>query len=91
MLVETTENQTERTSVRDIEAIRRAGDLFRRSREVHGVRLFEVWEISKQLAFLGFATETARSYGAQELPPRRYALFAMRLEGREGSTATLGA
>jgi len=79
VLVETTENQSERTLVRDIEAFRRAGDLYRRSHEVHTVRLFDVSRLCDQLASLGFATETTQSYGAQQLPPRRHALFATRL------------
>lgn len=83
VLVETTENQAERTLVRTIEVFRSVGDLYRRSREVHSVRLFEVTELCEQLAALGFDTETARSYGAQELPPRRHAFFATRLAGRE--------
>jgi SAM-dependent methyltransferase len=79
VLVETTENQSERILVRDIQVFRRTGDLYRRSREVHTVRLFEIPSLCQQLASLGFATETARSYGAHELPPRRQAFFATRL------------
>jgi SAM-dependent methyltransferase len=83
VLVETTENQSDRTLVRDIEVFRRADDLYR-SREVHTVRLFEVTKLCEQLASFGFTTETARSYGAQELPPRRHAFFATQLTGRIG-------
>jgi SAM-dependent methyltransferase len=79
VLVETTENQSEGTLVRDIQIFRRVGDLYRRSREVHTVRLFDVSKLCEQLDSLGFATETARSYGAQELPPRRHAILATRL------------
>jgi SAM-dependent methyltransferase len=79
VLVETTENQSERILVRNIEVFRRTGDHYKRSREVHTVRLFEITRLCQQLASLGFATETFRSYGAQELPPRRHAFFATRL------------
>lgn len=79
VLVETTENQTERTLVRNIETFRRVDDLYKRSHEVHAVRLFDVRRLCDQLAFYGFATETALSYGAQQLPPRRHAVFAKRL------------
>jgi len=82
VLVETTENQADRRLVRDIEIFRRVDDLYRRSREIHTVRLFEVTKLCDQLESLGFATETAPSYGAQELPPRRYAFFATRLAGQ---------
>jgi SAM-dependent methyltransferase len=78
VLVETTENQAERTLVRNIEIFRRDGEAYRRSREVHTVRLFDVRALSDQLASCGFAAETAQSYGAQPLPPRRHAFFATR-------------
>ena len=85
VLVETRENQSERTLVRDIEVFSRIDDLYRRSHEVHTVRLFEVTKLCEQLASLGFATETARSYGAYELPPRRHAFFARRLAEDESA------
>lgn len=78
VLVETTENQTERTLVRNIETFRRVGEVYRRSHEVHRVRLFDVRKLCDQLASYGFTTETAQSYGAQQLPPRRQACFATR-------------
>ena len=37
VLVETTEEQTERSLVRNIEVFRRVGDAYRRSHEVHSV------------------------------------------------------
>ena len=79
VLVETTENQTARTLVRDIEVFRRVLDAYRRSHEVHRVRLFDVSILRKQLSLYGFATEMSRSYGTQKLPPRRQAFFATRL------------
>jgi 2-polyprenyl-3-methyl-5-hydroxy-6-metoxy-1,4-benzoquinol methylase len=82
VLVETTEKQAERTLIREIEVFRRTDGLYRRSREVHTLRLFEVTKLCEQLACIGFATETARSYGTQELPPRRHAFFATRLAGQ---------
>jgi SAM-dependent methyltransferase len=79
VLVETTENQTERNLVRNIEVFRRVGDAYRRSHEVHRVRLFDVSIMCKQLASYGFAIETSQSYGPQQLPLRRHAFFATRL------------
>jgi len=87
--VETTENQSERTLARNIETFRRIGDLYRRSREVHIVRLFDVGRLCDQLASFGFITETAQSYGAQQLPPRRHAFFATRLGGSQHSKHSL--
>jgi len=79
ILVETTENQTERRLVRDIEIFRRVGKLYRRSLEVHQIRLFDVPMLCNRLASYGFSTETSPSYGNQQLPPRRHAFFATRL------------
>jgi 2-polyprenyl-3-methyl-5-hydroxy-6-metoxy-1,4-benzoquinol methylase len=79
VLVETTEDQAERTLVRNIETFRRVGELYRRAREVHRVHLFDVRSLCDQLASYGFATETAQSYGAQQFPARRHAVFATRL------------
>lgn len=79
VLVETTEDQTARTLVRNIQIFRRIGAAYRRSYEIHKVHLFDVSELRNQLSSYGFATETSRSYGAQHLPPRRHAFFATRL------------
>jgi SAM-dependent methyltransferase len=88
VLVETTENQTERTLVRNIEVFRRVGDAYRRSHEVHRVRLFDVSILCNQLASYGFAIETSRSYGAQQLAPRRHAFFATRLAATGSPTTS---
>jgi len=66
VLVETTENQADRTLIRDIETFRRIAELYRRRHEVHRVRLFDIRRLCDQLASYGFATETARSYDAQQ-------------------------
>jgi SAM-dependent methyltransferase len=79
VLVETVENQNQRTLIRNIETFRCVGDSYRRSREVHTVRLFDVGRLRKQLASFGLATEMAQSYGAQQLPPRRHVFFGTRL------------
>jgi SAM-dependent methyltransferase len=79
VLVETTENQTKRILVRNIEIFRRVRDAYRRSREVHNVRLFDISRLRNQLASYGFATETFQSYGTQQLPARRHAFIATRL------------
>jgi SAM-dependent methyltransferase len=78
VLVETTENQSERTIVRNIDMFRRIGGLYRRGREVHKVRLFDTQALCAELSSCGFVTETARSYGDQPLPLRRRAFFATR-------------
>jgi SAM-dependent methyltransferase len=87
VLVETAENQAERTLVRNIETFRRIGEAYRRSHELHRVRLFDIRTLCHQLASCGFAIETAESYGDQQLPPRRHAFFATRLAAGGGSAS----
>jgi SAM-dependent methyltransferase len=77
VMVETTEDQALRTLVRDIETFRRVGDLYRRGREVHRVRLFDAQTLCDQLSSCGFTVETATTYGAHVLGPRRRAFFAV--------------
>ena len=79
VLAETEEDQKERTLVRRIETFRRVGELYRRGREVHRVRLFDAAVLTAQLAQCGFTTEKAEAYGEQKLGPRRRAFFATRL------------
>jgi len=79
VLVDTTEDQNERSLIRDIQVFRRVGQVYRRSHEVHRIRLFDVQVLRRNLAACGFAIETSQSYGLQQLPPRRYAFFATRL------------
>jgi SAM-dependent methyltransferase len=78
VLVETHEDQAARSLLRGIETFRRAGDLYRRGREVHHVRLFDTAALCRELSAHGFSVETAPSYGTQPLPPRRRAFFCER-------------
>ncbi|MBV9183765.1 MAG: methyltransferase domain-containing protein [Acidobacteria bacterium] len=85
LLVDTTEDQSERSLVRNIEVFRRLGDAYRRSLEVHRVRLFDLRSVSNELAAHGFTSETAQAYGTQPLLPRRCAFFATRLAAPKSS------
>lgn len=76
VLVETTEDHAKQTLRRDIQTFRRTGDLYRRGREIHRVRLFDTPTVCGWLAACGFEVETASSYGTQALAPRRRAFFA---------------
>lgn len=78
VLVQTTENQAERTLVREIETFRRIGEAYRRGREVHRIRLFDAASVCAELAACGFSTTTATSYGEQKLPLRRRVFIATR-------------
>ncbi len=79
VLADTEEDQSSRTLVRNIETFRRVGQFYRRGSEVHRVRLFDTGTLLDQLAACGFSTETAQSYGAQPLGPRRRAFFSTRM------------
>ena len=79
ILVETTERQTERSLLRNIQIFRRIGGLYRRSHEVHRIRLFDLPTLCNRLESCGFSSETSQSYANQQLPPRRHAFFATRL------------
>jgi SAM-dependent methyltransferase len=78
VLVETTEDQRSRTLVREIETFRKVGNGYRRGREVHRVRLFDVVEVCSWLEGAGFSVRTADGYGAFRLPVRRRAFFCTR-------------
>ncbi len=78
ILYETREEPAARRLTRTIETFRREGDLYRRGREVHEVRLFEKAAVRSWLDSAGFDVETANAYGAQLLGPRRLAFFATR-------------
>lgn len=75
VLVGTHEDQAARALVREIATFRRVGELYRRGREMHRVRLFDKDEIRGWLSSAGFVVETAHRYGACVLPPRRRAFF----------------
>jgi SAM-dependent methyltransferase len=74
-----TEDVEGKRLTREIETFRDLGAGYRRTREIHHVRLFERAAVVAWLAQAGFEVETATAYGALQLPPRRVAFFATRL------------
>jgi len=78
VLVNTTEDQSTRTLLREIETFRKIGDGYRRGREVHRVRLFDSYEICEWLEVVGFDVRTATTYGGYRLPLRRRAFVCTR-------------
>jgi SAM-dependent methyltransferase len=84
VLVDTREDPASRALVRDIQTFRSAGELYRRGREVHRVRLFDSGRLADDLAAWGFEVETAQAYGTQTLGPRRRAFFASRVNPAPG-------
>lgn len=78
VLVETKEDQSSRTLVREIETFRKVGSHYRRGYEVHRVRLFDTAEVCDWLEGAGFRVSTATRYGAFPLSPRRRAFSCLR-------------
>lgn len=78
VLAETQEDQSARVLVRNIETFRKMGELYRRGREKHLVRLFNSSELQGWLEAAGFAVTTAQSYGEFRLALRRRAFFCTR-------------
>jgi len=78
VLVETMEDQSSRTLMREIETFRKVGVAYRRGRETHRVRLFDSAEVCRWLETSGFHVTTAAAYGDLALPPRRRAFFCIR-------------
>jgi hypothetical protein len=74
--------------VRDIPSFRRIGDVYRRGRETHHVRIFDGDRICRALMAAGFSVETAQSCGQQHLSPWRRAFFAQNVI--DGSHAPAG-
>ena len=82
VLYETREDAAARRLTRDIETFRRTeSGLYRRTRELHGVRVLEPGEVSCWLEQAGFDVETAPAYGQHALARRRLAFFATRRAG----------
>jgi SAM-dependent methyltransferase len=78
VLVDTREDQGSHVLVREIATFRKVGELYRRGRETHRVKLFDGDEICAWLSSAGFVVETSEAYGAYALPPRRRAFFCQK-------------
>ena len=61
---------------RRIVTFRRRGAAWRRSDELHRVRIADPAEVERDLRAAGFRVSTSRRYGAHPLLPRRLAFFA---------------
>jgi SAM-dependent methyltransferase len=76
VLVETTAARGRRTLKRDIICFRKAGRVWRRSREAHVLRLFCRDEIADLLVKAGFELEISDRYGSFRLPEGLAAFIA---------------
>jgi SAM-dependent methyltransferase len=77
ILLETEEDPRACTLTRRIVSFRRVGTLYRRSEEIHRLRLYGPGEITRELRRVGFRVRVLRGYGPVRLP-RGWAAFAAR-------------
>jgi SAM-dependent methyltransferase len=77
-LVESEEDAATQTLTRHITAFRRVGKLYRRSEEVHRLRLYDVRDLFVLLRDRGFKVKRLRAYGEFEFPRGWAAVLAQK-------------
>jgi SAM-dependent methyltransferase len=80
VLIEAAENKGKRTLTRTMTIFRKKGKLYRRTEEVHVVRLYAPRELADELRRIGFRVRIARNYGAMPLRESATAIFATKPE-----------
>jgi SAM-dependent methyltransferase len=86
VLVTTEEDRRQRLLTRRITSFRKVGKLYRRTREVHRLRLFNGSELAGLLRGIGFRVRILRGYGPFRFPPGSVGLLARK--GRDKTTKT---
>lgn len=76
VLVESHEDRKRRTLIRRITSFRRAGKLYRRTEELHQLRLYPGPELAVELEKAGFRARLAPGYGSCRLPRAHVAILA---------------
>ena len=76
VLVEKEEDAAQATLKRRIITFRKVGEHYRRSDEVHHVRLYRSTDIAHKLRKVGFKVETMRNYDQYQLPKAHAAFVA---------------
>ena len=79
VLVEKEEDQQQITLTRRIISFRKVGEHYRRSDEVHYLRLYEATTVESELQRVGFEVETTHSYGKYLLSKGHVAFIARKL------------
>ncbi|MBD2531039.1 class I SAM-dependent methyltransferase [Nostoc flagelliforme FACHB-838] len=79
VLVEKEEDQKQITLTRRIISFRKLGEHYRRSDEVHYLRLYEAITLESELQRVGFEVETTHSYGKYLLSKGHVAFIARKL------------
>lgn len=78
VLVEAEEDKRRKRLTRRITTFRKTGDLYRRSREVHELRLFTRSELLGQLRQIGFRARTLSGYGRLRFVPGYVGFLALK-------------
>jgi SAM-dependent methyltransferase len=78
VLVNTTQDSTNHTIVREIDIFRSSSGCYRRTHERHSISVFRSEEVTNWLTKVGFDVELGNGYGAVQLLPRRIAVTARR-------------
>jgi SAM-dependent methyltransferase len=79
VMADVTEQPARRRLVREITTFRRVGARYRRSHEMHVVRICSRAAIEQMLRQAGFSVRVLRRYGAARLAPRRLAFCARKI------------
>jgi SAM-dependent methyltransferase len=87
-LVEIEEDDERQVLTRHITSFRRVGKLYRRSEEVHRLRLFRAAALAEELARAGFRVRTLRGYGDFRLRRAQAVLLARKPLARRVSLET---
>lgn len=76
VLVELSEDQRRSRATRRIVSFRQVGDDYRRSEEVHKLRLYKGTQLATELRDIGFRVRLLRSYGSQHFRPGHVGIVA---------------
>jgi len=83
VLLDAREDRRRRTAVRELTVFRRVGRVYRRSREVHNLTLYDPGSLAALLRRTGFKLRLLRGYGACRLPQGHFAVVAWKAGGSE--------
>ncbi|MBW4565782.1 MAG: class I SAM-dependent methyltransferase [Mojavia pulchra JT2-VF2] len=78
VLVEKEENREQQTLTRKIISFRKVGQQYRRSDEIHCLRLYKATDVARELRQVGFRVQTIRSYGKYHLAKGHVGFIARR-------------
>lgn len=80
VLLDACEDRRRRTAMRELTVFRRVGGRYRRSREVHKLKLYDPEALAALLRRTGFKVRLLRGYGACRLPQGHFAVVAWKAD-----------